>query len=250
MKTYGTINTDLLGLDIHGDRGDQNFKAWYDRGVRYVAFKVCEGATFRDKLGTGRAGRERIKAIEDAGLIVLGGYAFLYPEDGSDWLAEADFYLKLCDEIGIDWDKTWALPDLERRGPSPEGPWLHNWCDHVAKHSGRDQFATPGSIYSGYYFWRDEVDGYPAPPRWGRWMPWYKRTTWPSADQFKEFSFPDKPKKQLWQDSETAWGGYDRNRYRGTAADLKREMTRKRGATRRRGDDHGAREARRKAGAR
>jgi GH25 family lysozyme M1 (1,4-beta-N-acetylmuramidase) len=137
----------LLGFDVsYANDADIAFKAAYKAGVRFVGIKISEGATIRDRLAT----KVRIKAILDAGLVPIL-YHFAYPENGSDWLAEAKWFLKICEDLDVDWSKCIPALDWERVGPTPNGPWCINWLKYVTEQTGRKKgtlvfYGSPGLI--------------------------------------------------------------------------------------------------------
>jgi len=202
---------DLLGIDVYEGNGPVIWSKVAGGGYAFGMRKATEGATETDSKAT----KAELAEMMASGLLVVGFYHFAFPENGSDWEAEAAHYLRVCEKAGVDWDRMVPIIDIERNGPIPEGPWVQKWCDYVEARCGRR-----GLVYAGYYFWRDNAH-YGRIKGWKRWTPWYDRSTFPPGDPW--------PETFIWQSSDRVHpagtqGNIDQDRFAGGKQQLKRYL--------------------------
>jgi lysozyme len=167
----------LLGIDVSHHQGTINWSRVRDAGVQYAFIRVSDGIGTRDrKFAQNWAGAESVGLIH-------GAYQFFRP--GQDVTAQAQL---MIDAIEGSYGTLPPVLDVEADSglsPSSVASKVRRWVDLVANATGR----TP-IIYTGKYFWRDDV-GSPAgftdnplwvanyttrcpdvPSTWSRWTFW------------------------------------------------------------------------------
>jgi len=135
------------GVDVSYFRGAIDWNAARAAGIRFAFIRVSDGTTFHDpRFDANWAG------AKNAG-ILRGAYQFFRPAQSAT--AQADLMIAAVGTPGPG-----DLPpviDVEATGglsPSAIAARVRTWVDRVANATG----ITP-IVYTGKYFWRDEVGG-------------------------------------------------------------------------------------------
>ncbi len=163
-------------------QGSIDFRALSTAGLSFVMTKATEGLDYTDRyLASNFAG------ISGIGL-VRGAYHFGHPS--IDAVAQAQYFVRAVQNAG-GFKASPTLPlmldleDADGLGPDAVWAWVQAFMGEVKALTGR-----PGLIYTGYYFWRDNVgnpgDNLGCPlwiaayishplvpaPAWGGWTFW------------------------------------------------------------------------------
>lgn len=139
----------LNGIDVSHWQGNINWPAVRVAGTTFAICKATDGLTFTDaKLMQNIAGMK-------ANGIIPGVYHFARP--GSDALAQANRFLRMAKLAngGSFSGLLQLVLDLEAtdgRTPAQVWAWTQTFCARVQQVSGR-----PCIIYTGFYFWRDQL---------------------------------------------------------------------------------------------
>jgi lysozyme len=197
--------TTTLGIDVSYYQGTINWTSVKNAGIKFAFVRLSDGDTFQDpKFSANWTGAKQ------AG-IVRGAYQFFRPSQNVT--AQAD---KMIAAIGT-YQKGDLPPviDVEADGglaPATVASKVRQWVDRVRNALGVDPI-----VYTGKYFWRDEV-GSPASfannPLWIAQYtsmcpdlpaPWQKWTFWQYTDSGSVAGIS---------------GKVDTNRFNGSVADL------------------------------
>jgi GH25 family lysozyme M1 (1,4-beta-N-acetylmuramidase) len=198
--------TTTSGVDVSYYNGAIDWAKAKAAGVQFAFIRVSDGTGFKDpKFATYWAG------AKSAG-VLRGAYQFFRP--AQDPIAQADLFVDTMGPLGED-----DLPpviDVEATGslsPSSVAARVSTWVERVRARTGR----TP-IVYTGKYFWRDQVGGSTAQASSALWVaqyttlcpdlpaPWTRWTFW----QYSESgSMPGIP------------GDVDMDRFNGTLDDLR-----------------------------
>lgn len=170
------------GIDVSKWQGTIDWDAVAGDGVRFAFIRVSHGILTYDTQYTRNWAEARRVGI------LRGTYQYFQPDQ--DPIAQADLLLENMGTLAPD-----DLPpviDVEAAG-GLTGPQIaaavQLWLDHVETATGR----TP-IIYSGYYFWRDQVGDPPGFTRYPLWIPQYGPVcplipdSWPRWDFFQTSS--------------------------------------------------------------
>ena len=194
-----------LGIDVSYHNGTINWTAVRNGGVRYAFVRLSDGNTFNDpKFATNWAGAKQ------AG-VIRGVYQFFRPAENVT--SQAD---KMINAIGT--YHPGDLPpviDVEATGglsPSQVAARVRTWVDRV-----RNALGVTPIIYTGKYFWRDEVGGPSSFLGNPLWIAQYTSLCPDIPSPWQRWTF--------WQYSETGSvagvsGKVDVNRFNGSVADL------------------------------
>jgi GH25 family lysozyme M1 (1,4-beta-N-acetylmuramidase) len=176
--------TTTQGIDVSYYQGNINWTSVKNAGIKFAFLRVSDGTGFKDpKFATYWA---QAKA---AGLIV-GTYQFFRPSQ--DVVAQADI---LINALGGSYTPGDLPPviDVEADGglsPATVAARVRTWVDRVKLKLGVDPI-----VYTGKYFWRDEVGGptsFVGNPLWIAQYtnlcpdlpaPWAKWTFWQNTDK-------------------------------------------------------------------
>jgi GH25 family lysozyme M1 (1,4-beta-N-acetylmuramidase) len=142
------VGPTVKGIDVSQYQGTINWTSVKNDGVHYALIRVSDGLNFPDPKFDQNWTGSRSAGVKH------GAYQFFEP--AQDPIAQADMLLsKIHSQIGAD-----DLPpmlDVEVTGglgPSAVAAAVKKWVDHVTSKVGR-----PPIIYTGVYFWRDQVGG-------------------------------------------------------------------------------------------
>jgi GH25 family lysozyme M1 (1,4-beta-N-acetylmuramidase) len=168
----------LSGVDVSYYNGSIDWAKAKAAGTAFAFIRVSDGTGFKDpKFATYWAGAK-------AAGVVRGAYQFFRP--AQDPIAQADLFV---DTMGaLDDDDLAPVIDVEATGglsAATVAARVTSWVNRVASRTGR----TP-IVYTGMYFWRDQVGASTAqqssplwvaqytslcptlPPPWTRWTFW------------------------------------------------------------------------------
>ncbi|MEO8701125.1 MAG: GH25 family lysozyme, partial [Kofleriaceae bacterium] len=171
--------TTTFGIDVSYFQGVINWTSVKADGVRFAFIRVSDGIGFRDpKFATNWTGSK------SAG-VIRGAYQFFRPTQ--DVIAQADLMISSLGGSYTPGDLPPVI-DVEADGglaPATVAARVRTWVDRVKSRLGVDPI-----VYTGKYFWRDEV-GSPAsfagnplwiaqytslcpdlPPPWATWTFW------------------------------------------------------------------------------
>jgi GH25 family lysozyme M1 (1,4-beta-N-acetylmuramidase) len=144
------------GIDVSKWQGAIDWESVADSGIAFAFVRVSDGLTHRDPRFA-----ENWAGAQEAGLMV-GAYQFFRPDQ--DPKAQADLLVAEMGTLGA----THLPPviDVEDDGglsPAQIEDAIEVWIDRVQSKTG----VTP-IIYTGAYFWRDNVasDAFPDHPLW------------------------------------------------------------------------------------
>ncbi len=197
----------VKGIDVSYYQGNIDWTRVKNDGVKYAFIRVSDG------LGTIDSKFETYWAQSRANGIIHGAYQFFRPNQ--DPIAQAELFLdKLGNTIADD-----DLPpviDIEAAGgltPAQVAAKAKQWIDHVEAALG-----VKPIIYTGFYFWRDQVGA----PAYGAQHPlWHAQYTSAACPNISapwtEWAF--------WQftssgSADGIAGNVDVNRFDGTMAEL------------------------------
>jgi GH25 family lysozyme M1 (1,4-beta-N-acetylmuramidase) len=197
----------VKGIDVSYYQGNIDWTRVKNDGVKYAFIRVSDG------LGTVDTKFETYWAQSRANGIIHGAYQFFRPNQ--DPIAQAELFLdKLGNTIAAD-----DLPpviDIEAAGglaPAQVAAKAKQWIDHVEAALG-----VKPIIYTGFYFWRDQVGA----PAYGAAHPlWHA--------QYSSVECPNIPAPwtewAFWQFTSSGAvdgiaGNVDVNRFDGTMAEL------------------------------
>uniref|UniRef100_A0A7S1AKY3 Lysozyme n=1 Tax=Noctiluca scintillans TaxID=2966 RepID=A0A7S1AKY3_NOCSC len=143
--------THLRGIDVSHYQGTINWNSVKSSGVSFAMAKATEGTSYTDPMFN-----TNWNGMHSAGL-VRGAYHFARP--GSDAVTQADHFVNTVNNAGgITSGNTLQLVlDLETTdglGSAAVLSWVEAFMARVKSLTGR-----PGIIYTGYYFWNDDVRG-------------------------------------------------------------------------------------------
>src|SRR5262249_15766509 len=139
----------LSGIDVSHYQGSINWSSVSGAAIRFAAAKATRGTGFTDGFIN-----QNIAGMKAAG-IVPGAYHFAHP--GSDPVAQADHFTSVVHAAnGGSYSGLLQLVlDLEvtdGRTPAQVFAWTQAFVARVLDITGR-----PCIIYTGFYFWRDNV---------------------------------------------------------------------------------------------
>lgn len=196
----------VKGIDVSYYQGTIDWTRVRDDGVRYAFIRVSDG------LGTIDPKFEEYWAGSRAAGIHHGAYQYFRPTQ--DPIAQANLLLSKMGALQPD-----DLPpviDVESDGglpPAQVAAKVKQWIDHVTAAIGR-----PPIIYTGFYFWRDEVGA----PAFGGDSPlWHAQYTSAACPNIP----PPWTDWAFWQFTDTGRvagisGNVDVNRFNGTYSQL------------------------------
>jgi GH25 family lysozyme M1 (1,4-beta-N-acetylmuramidase) len=146
-KRVCAAGTTTAGIDVSYYQGTINWTAVKNAGIEFAFVRVSDGDVFHDpKFDAYWAGAKA------AGL-VRGAYQFFRPNQSIT--AQADMMIAAVGTLGpgdlppvIDVEATGGL------GPSSVAAKVRQWVDRVKAGTGVDPV-----VYTGKYFWRDQVGG-------------------------------------------------------------------------------------------
>lgn len=198
--------TTLRGIDVSKYQGTINWTKVKDSGVTFGFIRVSDGRNTRDQKFAANWANARAAGV------VRGPYQFFRPTQ--DAVAQAQL---LIDALGQDYDAADLPPviDVEVDGglaPATVRARVQRWIDHVEAQLGRKPI-----IYSGAYFWRDEVGGGDEFERHPLWIAQYTSLCPRLPQPWERWAF--------WQHTDSGrvpgiTGKVDTNRFDGTRADL------------------------------
>lgn len=143
-------STYLPGIDVSTYQGDIDWAAVASSGVKFVSIKATEGTTFLDPhLARNWAGAREHGLFRTA-------YHFAHPS--LDAVAQANFFVASVNAAGGFGKNTSTmqlmldLEDADKEAPAAVWAWTQAFLGRVQALTGR-----PGIVYTGYYFWRDQV---------------------------------------------------------------------------------------------
>lgn len=144
-----TDSSYLHGIDVSHYQGTINWASVAGSGISFAMCKATEGTTYQDPTF-----EANFEGIQEAGLY-RGAYHFARP--ASNATAQADFFVETVSATGNAFNsRTMQLVlDLETDdglGPSAVWSWVQTFVARIKVLTGR-----PCIIYTGYYFWNDNV---------------------------------------------------------------------------------------------
>lgn len=205
--TGGTVD----GIDVSVWQGSINWTSVRNDGVEFAFIRVGDGLTFDRQFDRNWAESRRVGVLR-------GAYHFFRP--GRDPIAQADFFVDhIGDLADNDLPPVLDLEDTDGVARATVLSRAQAWLARVEERTGRRPI-----IYSGYYFWRDELGN----PSWGSsyplWIPQYGRTC-------PTINAPPWQRWDFWQTSSTGRvagisGAVDLNFFQGSRSDLERFISR------------------------
>lgn len=165
------------GIDVSRWQGMIDWDQVAGDGVRFAFIRVSHG------LGTYDTYYDRNWPEARRVGILRGTYQYFAPDE--DPIAQADLLLEHMGPLEPD-DLPPVLDVEETGGRTPEqiAAAVQQWLDHVEAALGR----TP-ILYSGYYFWRDQVGDPPGFERYPLWIPNYSATCPLIPDSWTRWEF-------------------------------------------------------------
>lgn len=146
----GRAEAQLHGIDVSNYQGSVNWSSVKSAGNSFAFCKATEGTTFTDAyLKANWAG------MKSAGL-VRGAYHYGHPSTSAT--AQAQYFVNAVKAAGGFASGTNSLQlvlDIETSdglSPSAVWTWIQQFMAEIKTLTGR-----PGIIYTGYYFWVDNV---------------------------------------------------------------------------------------------
>ena len=196
----------VKGVDVSYYEGSINWTSLHNGGYQFAFIRVSDGTGFHDpKFAT------YWPAAKNAGMI-RGAYQFFRPNQNV--IAQADLLIAALGghyEVGdlppvIDVEATGGL------GPASVASKVRQWVDHVKAALGVDPI-----VYTGKFFWRDEVGGPTSFVNNALWIAQYTSLCPDLPSPWTKWTF--------WQNSETGSvsgisGHMDTNYFNGSLADL------------------------------
>jgi lysozyme len=196
----------LFGIDVSYYQGDINWPEVKAAGVQYAIMRVSHSLIFEDPKF------EEYWAAAEAQGIPRGAYQYFEPDE--DPIAQADLLLDKLAAHGqgelppvIDVESDGGLP------PATVASKVGQWIDHVENALG-----VKPIIYTGFYFWRDNVGGSTAFSQYPLWHAQYSDVACPTiADAWEDWAF--------WQTSGSGSvsgisANVDLNQFNGSLEDL------------------------------
>ncbi len=196
----------LFGIDVSYYQGTINWTSAKSDGVKYAIIRVSDGTTFEDPKFT-----SNWSGAHAAG-VLRGAYQFFRP--GQSINAQADLMIEKLNGVGaadlppvIDVEATDGVAD------ATIATRVGQWLDRVESATGLRPI-----IYTGKYFWQDNVGNSQAYDDYPLWHAQYTSAACPNiADAWADWAF--------WQYSSTGSvsgisGDVDMNRFNGGLAGL------------------------------
>jgi lysozyme len=171
------------GIDVSHWQGTIDWSTVAATGKRFAIFKATEGTTYVDDTFA-----QNWQGSKRAGLI-RGAYHYFRP--ARDPIAQANFFADVMGPLGPgDLPPMLDLEETDGLSPSRVAAATRRFLDHLQLRTGRVPM-----IYTGYYFWRDQVGNpsgfshYPlvmaayvrgcplVPDSWGRFTMWQYSST-------------------------------------------------------------------------
>lgn len=134
----------LDGIDVSHYQGSINWSSVKASGVVFAFAKATEGSTYTDPNFSTNWPR-----MKSAGL-VRGAYHYGRP--GTDAVAQARHFVNVVNPTSGDLQMVLDLETTDGRSPAQVWAWTQAFIAEIKRLTGR-----PGIIYTGYYFWRDNV---------------------------------------------------------------------------------------------
>ncbi len=197
----------VKGIDVSYYQGNIDWARVKNDGVKYAFIRVSDG------LGTIDTKFETYWAQSRANGIIHGAYQYFRPNQ--DPIAQADLFLEKLGNTIAD-DDLPPVIDIEAAGglaPAQVAAKAKQWIDHVEAALG-----VKPIIYTGFYFWRDQVGA----PAYGSQHPlWHAQYTSAACPNISE----PWTKWSFWQFTSSGTvdgiaGNVDVNRFDGTMAEL------------------------------
>ena len=140
----------LPGIDVSVYQGSIDWHAVAASGIKFVSIKATEGSTFIDShLSANWNGAHAAGLYRTA-------YHFAHPS--VDAVAQANHLVDSVNAVG-GFPKNSStmqfmldLEDADKLGPGQVWDWVQAFMKQLQARTGR-----PGIIYTGYYFWKDNV---------------------------------------------------------------------------------------------
>jgi GH25 family lysozyme M1 (1,4-beta-N-acetylmuramidase) len=174
--------TTVEGIDVSHYQGSINWTAVKNSGRRFAFVKASEGTTYQDpwfRTNWQNMGYNRV---------VRGAYHFGHP--GYSPFDQVNNFVSVAHPKTGDLQLTLDLEVTDGRTPAQVWLWVRQFMKYQRYITGR-----PGIIYTGYYFWRDNVGNPPnnlncplwiaywgsgnppIPPAWSTWSFWQYSST-------------------------------------------------------------------------
>jgi lysozyme len=196
--------TQLNGIDVSHWQGTINWTSVKNSGVAFAMCKATEGTTYTDPtFATNYA------AMKSHG-IVRGAYHFARP--GSNATTQAIFFVNTVLPKQGDLQLVLDLEATDGQTPAQVWAWTQTFCAKVQSLTHR-----PPIIYTGYYFWRDNVGNPTNNLNCPLWMARYASSPLPLPAAWNQWTF--------WQYSSTGTtpgvsGNCDVDYFNGSSANL------------------------------
>ncbi|MFO0809211.1 MAG: glycoside hydrolase family 25 protein [Gemmataceae bacterium] len=136
--------TSVRGIDVSHWQGTINWASAQASGLSFAMCKATEGTTYTDPTF-----ETNWRGMKAAGLI-RGAYHFGRPQ--SDAVAQARFFVNTVQPQKGDLQLVLDLEQTDGKTPAQVWAWTQAFCAEVQRLTLR-----PGIIYTGFYFWRDNV---------------------------------------------------------------------------------------------
>lgn len=179
LPPAASAQTQLNGIDVSNYQGTINWASVKNAGYSFAFAKATEGHTYKDPpFAANWAG------MKAAGLI-RGAYHYGHP--GTEPIGQADFFVNTVRPVSGDLQLVLDLEATDGKSPAQVWAWTQLFCNRIKSRTGR-----PAIIYTGFYFWRDNVGNpsnnlncplwlaayvsnpatYVPKPAWGTWTFW------------------------------------------------------------------------------
>jgi lysozyme len=136
--------TRLHGIDVSHWQGTVNWTSVRNSGVVFAFAKATEGTTFTDPQFA-----RNWSELKRVGL-VRGAYHFGHPNVSA--VSQASHFISVVRPRTGDLQLVLDIESADGRTPAQVWSWVQSFIAEVQRRTGR-----PGIIYTGYYFWRDQV---------------------------------------------------------------------------------------------
>jgi lysozyme len=139
----------LNGIDVSSYQGTINWASVKAAGIQFVSTKATEGVTYTDPTL-----RENWAGLEREG-ITRCAYHFAHPSISA--VDQAHYFVNAVEAVGGYKNSSTLqfmldLEDADGLSPAAVWEWVQSFMSTLQTLTGR-----PGIIYTGYYFWRDNV---------------------------------------------------------------------------------------------
>jgi lysozyme len=200
----GQTQSAVHGIDVSHWQGTINWTSVKNSGVSFAFCKATEGTTYVDPTFATNYSQMKSKGI------IRGAYHFGRPASAA--VAQAQLFVNTVKPKEGDLQLCLDLEATDGKTPAQVWTWTQAFCAEVQRLTHR-----PPIIYTGYYFWRDNVGAPTNNLNCPLWMARYNTTPLPLPSAWTTWSF--------WQYSSTGstpgvTGNCDQDNFNGSATNL------------------------------